>query len=88
MERIYIALVDTPGLFASLIHRVIKRDYIHVALSLDENLDEAYSVGRRNPFIPYFPGLNVRIRRRSAGRFPRRVTASLHWNVLPGRRKT
>lgn len=55
-EKIYIALVSTPGIFASLIRYVTKREYIHVVLSLDENLQEAYSVGRRNPFIPFFAG--------------------------------
>lgn len=56
MEKIYIALVDTPGIFASLIRKVIKINYIHVVLSMDEELTEAYSVGRRNPFIPFFAG--------------------------------
>lgn len=56
MEQLYIALVDTPGLFASIIRRVIRRDYVHVVLSLDEQFKEAYSVGRRNPFIPFFAG--------------------------------
>lgn len=55
-EKLYIALVSTPGIFASLIRYVTKREYIHVVLSLDENLQEAYSVGRRNPFIPFFAG--------------------------------
>lgn len=56
MENLYIALVDTPGIFARIIRKVIKINYIHVVLSLDENLEEAYSVGRRNPYIPYFSG--------------------------------
>lgn len=55
-ERLYIALVDTPGIFACLIRRVIKINYIHVVLSLDADLSNAYSVGRRNPFIPFFSG--------------------------------
>ena len=49
MDKIYLALVDTPGLFASIIRRVIGIDYIHVVLSMDAELNEAYSVGRRNP---------------------------------------
>lgn len=56
MQKLYIALVDTPGLFAWMIRRVIKIDYIHVALSLDDEFKEAYSIGRRNPFIPFFAG--------------------------------
>lgn len=55
-ETLYIALVSTPGIFAGMIRRVIKREYIHVVVSMDENLYEAYSVGRRNPFIPFLAG--------------------------------
>ena len=56
MEKIYIAFVDTPGLFASALHGYLKQKYIHVVLSLDENLDEAYSFGRRNPAVPLVAG--------------------------------
>ncbi|MCI9492307.1 MAG: hypothetical protein HFH42_04150 [Lachnospiraceae bacterium] len=56
MEKLYIALVDTPGLFASIIRRVIGIDYIHVVLSMDGELEEAYSVGRRNPAVPLLAG--------------------------------
>ncbi len=56
MEKIYVALVDTPGLFASIIRKVIENDYIHVVLSMDSALQEAYSVGRRNPFVPLIAG--------------------------------
>ena len=56
MGKIYVALVDTPGLFASLIRRFIGMNYIHVVLSMDQELNEAYSVGRRNPSIPLFAG--------------------------------
>lgn len=56
MEKIYFALVDTPGFFAGIIRKVTGIDYIHVALSMDGRLNEAYSIGRRNPFIPLFAG--------------------------------
>lgn len=56
MEKLYIALVDTPGFFANLIRRVIGINYIHVVLSMNAELTEAYSVGRRNPFVPFFAG--------------------------------
>ena len=56
MEQIYFALVDTPGFFASIIRRVTGINYIHVVLSMDEELKEAYSVGRRNPAIPILAG--------------------------------
>ena len=70
MKKIYIALVDTPGIFASLIHQVIQKPYIHVVLSLDEDLEEAYSVGRRNPFIPYFAGFEREDKRKIYQAFP------------------
>ena len=47
MAHIYIALVDTPGFFASLIRHYLGQKYVHVVLSLDEQLSEAYSFGRR-----------------------------------------
>lgn len=70
MDKIYIALVDTPGLFAGIIRRVIQREYIHVVLSLDENLEEAYSVGRRIPFLPYFAGFEKENKEKIFQAFP------------------
>lgn len=70
MNRIYIALVDTPGFFAGIIHRVIQRDYIHVVLSMDPRLEEAYSFGRRNPFIPWFAGFEKEDKRKICRAFP------------------
>ena len=65
MTEIYIAFVDTPGIFASIIRRVIKQKYIHVAIGLDENLDEAYSIGRRHPSIPLIAGFEKEEKRKS-----------------------
>ncbi len=56
MSHIYIAFVDTPGIFASIIRNVLKQRYIHVAIGMDERMEEAYSIGRRNPAIPFFAG--------------------------------
>lgn len=56
MEQIYLAFVDTPGFFASIIRRVIGIPYVHVVLSMDADLREAYSVGRRNPAVPLIAG--------------------------------
>ena len=65
MAQIYIAFVDTPGFFAGMIRQVIKQKYIHVVLSMDAELEEAYSVGRRNPAVPLFAGLKKRIKEKS-----------------------
>lgn len=56
MAHIYIAFVDTPGIFASLIRKFLKQRYVHVVISGDAELTEAYSVGRRNPAIPVIAG--------------------------------
>lgn len=70
MEHIYIALVDTPGLFASLIRRFLKQKYIHVVISMDERLEEAYSFGRRNPRIPFFAGFEREDKHKILQAFP------------------
>lgn len=56
MAQIYIAFVDTPGIFAGIIRRVIRQKYIHVAISLDPYLEETYSIGRRFPSVPLIAG--------------------------------
>lgn len=70
MARIYIALVDTPGIFAYLIRRFLKQKYIHVVLALDAELEEAYSVGRRNPMIPLLAGFEKEDKRKILRAFP------------------
>lgn len=71
MDKLYFALVDTPGIFASLIRRATGLHYIHVVLALDEKLEEAYSVGRRNPAVPIFAGFEKEELPRVARTFPR-----------------
>lgn len=56
MAHIYIALVDTPGIFAAMIRKFLGQRYIHVVIAADEKMTESYSVGRRNPAIPFFAG--------------------------------
>lgn len=70
MANIYLAFVDTPGIFASLIRHVLKQKYIHVVISLDAGLNEAYSFGRRNPFIPLFSGFEKEDKRQILRAFP------------------
>lgn len=70
MAPIYIALVDTPGIFAFFIRRFLKQKYIHVVVSLDAGLEEAYSVGRRNPLIPLVAGFEREDKRKILRAFP------------------
>ncbi len=71
MAHIYIALVDTPGFFAAIIRRYLKQKYIHVVISMDAGMEEAYSVGRRNPFIPFFAGFEKEDKRKIFRAFPK-----------------
>lgn len=70
MSCIYIAFVDTPGIFASIIRFVLKQRYIHVAIGMDERMEESFSVGRRNPEIPFFAGFVKEDTRRILRKFP------------------
>lgn len=70
MEHIYLAMVDTPGLFAYLIRRFLGQKYIHVVISMDAQLNEAYSYGRRNPRIPFFAGFEREDKNRILRAFP------------------
>lgn len=70
MEHIYLAMVDTPGIFAYLIRRFLGQKYIHVVISMDAQLKEAYSFGRRNPRIPFFAGFEREDTNRILRAFP------------------
>lgn len=70
MAHIFIAFVDTPGLFAAMIHKYLKQKYIHVVISMDAGLEEAYSVGRRNPFIPVLSGFEREDKNKICRAFP------------------
>lgn len=70
MAEIYIAFVDTPGLFAGIIRRVLKQKYIHVAVSLDPYLEEAYSIGRRHPSVPLIAGFEKEDKEKIFRAFP------------------
>lgn len=70
MAQIYIVFVDTPGFFAGIIRRVIRQKYIHVALSLDPYLEEAYSIGRRHPSVPLIAGFEREDKKKILRAFP------------------
>lgn len=56
MKSIYILLVRTNTVFSKLIHMATKGKYTHVALSLDRELTQLYSFGRKLAFCPIFAG--------------------------------
>lgn len=69
-SAIYVGFVDTPGLFASIIRRVIGQNYVHVVLGFDPELKEAYSIGRRNPAVPLFAGFERENREKILKKYP------------------
>lgn len=70
MAEIYIAFADTPGLFAGMIRAVLKQRYVHVLVAFDAHLEEAYSVGRRNPAIPFLAGFERENKRKILQKYP------------------
>lgn len=70
MACLYIAFVDTPGFFAMLIRKYLGQRYVHVVISGDAELTEAYSVGRRNPAVPLAAGFEKEEKDKILYRFP------------------
>ncbi|MFZ7119449.1 MAG: hypothetical protein ACOWWH_00675 [Eubacteriaceae bacterium] len=59
---LYILLVRTNTIISRLIHIIKKDTYTHASISLDKNLNNLYSFGRRqvyNPFIGCFKKENI-----------------------------
>ena len=49
MKNIYIIFSYTGTYFSKLLKFVLGEKYVHVSISLDENLKNVYSFGRKNP---------------------------------------
>lgn len=56
MKKIYIVLTYTGTILAKLVRMYTKREFSHVSIALDENLEEMYSFGRKNPYNPFIGG--------------------------------
>ena len=56
MRKIYIVLTYTGTALSKLIRFYTRKEYSHVSISLDENLEHMYSFGRLNPYIPFIGG--------------------------------
>lgn len=57
MKNIYIVLTYTGTALSKIIKSYTKKEYSHVSLSLDKNLDELYSFGRKRAYNPIIAGL-------------------------------
>ncbi len=55
-RKIYILLTYSGTVLSRLIKLITKEPYSHVSVSLDEDLEELYSFGRKRPSNPLFAG--------------------------------
>ena len=56
MRKIYIVLTYTGTILSKIVKIYTKKEYSHVSLSLDENLNEMYSFGRIYAYNPFIGG--------------------------------
>ena len=56
MKKIYIILTYTGTILSRIVKIYTRREYSHVSISLDSNLNQMYSFGRLNPYNPFIGG--------------------------------
>ena len=86
-EKLYIVLVATPGIFATLIKLVTRHKYIHVVLGMDKELKYAYSFGRRNPKIPILSGFEHEEMDKVVEHFPKALCMVTEIDCTPEQKK-
>lgn len=57
MKKIYIVTTYTGTTMSYIIKKTIKEEYAHVSISLDADLKEMYSFGRKRTYHPFIAGL-------------------------------
>ena len=70
-EKLYLVLIGTPGIFATIIRMVTRIKYIHIVLGMDEDLKDCYSFGRRNPKVPILSGFEKEEMDKVVEKFPK-----------------
>ena len=56
LRKIYIVLSFTGTILSRIVRFYTRKEYSHVSIALDENLDEMYSFGRLNPYNAFIGG--------------------------------
>lgn len=56
MRKIYIVLTYTGTILSWIVKNYTRKEYSHVSISLDENLNEMYSFGRIYAYNPFIGG--------------------------------
>ena len=56
MRKIYIILTYTGTILSKIVKIYTRKEYSHVSISLDSDLNQMYSFGRLNPYNPFVGG--------------------------------
>ena len=56
MKKVYIVLTYTGTILSKIVKLYTRKEFSHVSISLDENLDEMYSSGWLHPYNPVWGG--------------------------------
>ncbi|NLY79826.1 MAG: hypothetical protein GX072_08055 [Lysinibacillus sp.] len=56
MKKVYLLFTDTGTLFTKMIKLYTKKAYNHASIAFDNQLQEVYSFGRKNPRNPFIGG--------------------------------
>ena len=56
MKKIYIILTYTGTILSKIVKIYTRKEYSHVSISLDRDLNQMYSFGRLNPYNPFIGG--------------------------------
>ena len=57
MKEIYFVLTHTGTVLSRIVKMYTKDEFSHISISLDKNLNEMYSFGRKRPYNPLDGGL-------------------------------
>ena len=56
MKKIYFVLTHSGSFLSNCVKLYTRKEYSHVSISLDENLEHMYSFGRLQAYNPFFGG--------------------------------
>jgi len=56
MKNVYIVLTNTGTVLSKIVRSYTKDEFAHSSISLDSELKQMYSFGRKNPYNPFWGG--------------------------------
>ena len=79
MKKVYIVLTYTGTLLSWIVKNYTRKEYSHVSISLDENLNEMYSFGRLYAYNPFLGGfVRESINHGTFKRFNKRIKTKIY----------